>query len=375
MSPRTGAGCPWGANGAGAASPTASSTAKSKPGVWHLLPPSPLKAPAPGVTAAWDGAEFVVVGCPGEGPYGTGVNLEAAAYDPATDTWRLLPRPPAGPNGCVPNGDSAVWDGREVLLLGVTNAAYDPATDSWRRLPRAVFVSGPSELSVWTGHRTIGFGGGCCDDFAAMSPSYSPSTDSWSQPPDGPLGGRRQVVGVWDGRELILAGGWRNVMGPSGETRVVFTDAAAYNPATRSWRRLASMPTRVEGGDAVWDGREMLVVGGAPGLAYDPATNRWRALPPMTYPRDGSASVWTGRQALVWGGGTISSGGKVAPPHGEAFDPVTNRWSALPVSPLRGRADPLVVWTGTQMIVWGGYSLDGKGTVFTDGAIYTPGRR
>jgi uncharacterized membrane protein len=88
----------------------------------------------------------------------------------------------------------------------------------------------------------------------------------------------------------------------------------------------------------------------------------------MPFARDGFAAVWTGRQALVWGGLT---GAGVPPPHGEAFNPATNRWTALPASPLRGRADPTAVWTGRQMIVWGGDNKNGKS--YTDGAAYTPG--
>ncbi len=74
------------------------------------------------------------------------------------------------------------------------------------------------------------------------------------------------------------------------------------------------MPLDHWGATAVWDGKEVLFIGGsirAPGtgirlavrsLAYNPRTNRWRWLPRMAYPRSGFAAVWTGRQVLVWGG-------------------------------------------------------------------------
>jgi hypothetical protein len=120
----------------------------------------------------------------------------------------------------------------------------------------------------------------------------------------------------------------------------------------------------------VWDGKEVLFIGGyrggtnqlaSHGLAYNPATNRWRWLPSMPYPRDGFAAVWAGHQLLVWGGLTAAN---IPPPHGEAFNPATNRWTALPPAPLRSRAGPTAVWTGRHFIVWGGD--------FTDGAVYTP---
>jgi N-acetylneuraminic acid mutarotase len=64
------------------------------------------------------------------------------------------------------------------------------------------------------------------------------------------------------------------------------------------------------------------------------------------------------------------------PPHGEAYDPATNQWTALPEAPLTGRAGPTAVWTGSQMIVWGGYTTTENYTTsnsYTDGAAYTPG--
>ncbi len=76
--------------------------------------------------------------------------------------------------------------------------------------------------------------------------------------------------------------------------------AAAYTPATDRWRLLAPLPEARAGARAVWDGHELLVVGGknAPveGFAYDPETNRWRRLAPMDSGRAGAAAVWTGKR-------------------------------------------------------------------------------
>lgn len=296
-------------------------------------------------------------------------------YDPVTREWRTPPLH-AGPMGGYEIGDAMVWNGHEFLLLGLTNAAYDPQSNSWRALSHRASLFNAGDVTVWTGRQTLGFGGGCCDDYDGMSPSYTPSTDSWSHPPTGPLGGRRGVVGVWDGHEFIVAGGV-GMVPPQPDPRAkskTFKSAAAYDPVTRSWRWIAPMPWPTAGGTAVWDGTEMLVLSGRHAMAYDPATDRWRRLPPMAYPRYGASAVWTGRRMFVWGGATIASDGKVAPPHGEAFDPSTNRWSALPASPLRGRLDPIVLWTGKQMFVWGGWTLDGW-HLYYDGAVYTPARR
>ncbi len=93
----------------------------------------------------------------------------------------------------------------------------------------------------------------------------------------------------------------------------------------------------------------------------------------METSRSGFAAVWTGRQVLVWGGYTGSFTTPVIPPHGVAYDPAADRWSALPMSPLHGRNGPTAVWTGHQMIVWGGSINNGlKETDFKDGAAYRP---
>jgi N-acetylneuraminic acid mutarotase len=181
----------------------------------------------------------------------------------------------------------------------------------------------------------------------------------------------RYPAAAWTGRELVIAGG-------EGVDGAVFRDAAAYNPTTRTWRRLPPMPSSRGQAIAVWDGTEVLVAGGygpgwsdnVPGLAYNPSSDRWRTLPTGDAGRAGHVAVWTGQQLLVWGGHRMRNGAWANPPHGMSYDPVADRWSALPVSPLRGRTGATAVWTGRAMIVWGGDSVSGD--LIGDGAVYQP---
>ena len=64
----------------------------------------------------------------------------------------------------------------------------------------------------------------------------------------------------------------------------------------------------------------------------------------------------------------------MVPGLGATCEPAGNRWSALPRSPLRGRAGHVAVWTGTQMLIWGGYPArrTDPEKPFTDGAAYSP---
>ncbi len=125
----------------------------------------------------------------------------------------------------------------------------------------------------------------------------------------------------------------------------LLSSAAAIGPCASTSSNRPAQPARC-GGIALWDGTEVLFVGGyattgytpaARGLAYSPAANRWRVLPARHYARSGFAAVWTGHQALVWGGLIVTAPARVPPPHGDADGPATNRWTALPQSPLPGR--------------------------------------
>jgi len=93
----------------------------------------------------------------------------------------------------------------------------------------------------------------------------------------------------------------------------------------------------------------------------------------MPLPRSEFAATWTGHRVLIWGGLSYHDPTWSAPAHGEAYNPAANLWTALPVSPLRGRALPTAVWTGRQMIIWGGNFLQqAPSTSSADGAAYTP---
>ncbi len=325
--------------------------------IWRLLPAAPIDL-AGVSTGIWTGRE-VMFTVPGIGV------RRAAAYDPATGRWRRLPGGPAPSTG-LEGRDRSVWTGREWILIGWgPNIAYRPATNSWRRLPAAPGVAA-SPVVVWTGSQVIVWGGGCCSDFSADGAVYRPSTNTWRRLPPSTLSARQAATGTWTGREVVIVGGFTERTFPDGVTRsITFGDAAAYNPNTGSWRRLPPMPAPRRDAVVLWEGRDVLVLGGrrptsaggglATGvLAYRPATDRWRLLRPMPRGRIGHAAVWTGSRAIIWGG-TVERGGVSAEPTSTlSFDPVRNAWAALPPSPVAGRSDPAAVWTGREMIVTGG---------------------
>lgn len=73
--------------------------------------------------------------------------------------------------------------------------------------------------------------------------------------------------------------------------------------------------------------------------------------------RMGPTVVWTGAEAIIWGGWPETPREGISPPaEGAAYDPATGAWRMLPDSPIRGLSDHLSVWTGGEMLVWGGYT-------------------
>ena len=81
--------------------------------------------------------------------------------------------------------------------------------------------------------------------------------------------------------------------------------------------------------------------------------------------------MWTGRELLIWGG-TQDNHNLTSAGDGAAYDPVTRAWTPMPASPLSPRNGAFAVWTGTKALFWGG----GNGSLaLMDGASYDPASR
>jgi len=101
---------------------------------------------------------------------------------------------------------------------------------------------------------------------------------------------------------------------------------------------------------AVWGGESSNQAFGD-GAAYEPASDRWQPLPgsPMGE-RRGFALIWTGDEMIVWGGAPGGGAGLLGT--GAAYAPATGRWRE--VEPWLARLLPVALWTGQEAIVWGG---------------------
>jgi hypothetical protein len=166
---------------------------------------------------------------------------------------------------------------------------------------------------------------------------------------------------------------------------------------TRRWSRAA--PSGLwwrYGFSAVDAGGRVIVWGGccgaggrgsrAAGAIYDLARDRWRARRGPFGDRYDHAAVSTGKEMIVWGGfepperpvdpDEERDFNEAFAAEGAAYDPRTNRWRGIAPAPLSPHSGPAAVWTGKEMIVWGGSRPAGLTyeRLLYDGAAYDPDR-
>src|SRR6266568_2355955 len=93
----------------------------------------------------------------------------------------------------------------------------------------------------------------------------------------------------------------------------------------------------------------------------------WTATPGPPDARELSRAVWTGSEMIVWGGSSISN---FYFDTGGTYNPSTDSWTATStVNAPSARYFHTAVWTGSEMIVWGGFSFSGDSNT---GGRYNP---
>ena len=196
------------------------------------------------------------------------------------------------------------------------------------------------------------------------------AADCWQERIKPVLTPRMYHTAVWTGTEMIVWGGF--------DGTVSFNNGARFNPATNSWNPVTATgaPAARNSHTVVWTGTEMIIWGGAthiPGTLlnsggrYNPATNSWTAVATAgaPSPRRHHTAVWTGTEMIVWGGsdgGAANTGGR--------YNPATNTWTPTNSLAPAGRKHHTAVWTGSEMIVWGG--ANAGAAQFNNGGRYNP---
>jgi N-acetylneuraminic acid mutarotase len=328
-------------------------------------------------TAVWTGSEMIVWGG-GDSPHSNMGNFfnTGGRYNPITDSWE----PTSTEN--VPAGrrsHTAVWTGSEMIIWGGgnypvgdlnTGGRYNPNTNSWTATSTSNAPGArDSHTAVWTGSQMIIWGGFGIGGYLNTGGRYDPNTDSWTTTAvTNAPSGRYSHTAVWTGSEMIIWGGTH--------FPTAFGDGARYDPVTDTWTATSNMnaPSARYDHTAVWIGNEMIIWGGATsggivntGGRYDPGTDSWIATSTTNAPdaRGFHTAVWTGNEMIVWGGSDFNTGGR--------YNPDTDSWMNTGANNAPSiREGHTAVWTGTEMIIWGGCSVRGSIQCFNTGGRYNP---
>ena len=232
--------------------------------------------------------------------------------------------------------------------------------------------------AVWTGSKMIFWGGTGCSDSTCASDFnllrtgalYDPATDVWTATSEGTNcpSARNLHTALWTGSEMIVWGGYDLVSGAPVNT------GARFNPTSNSWIGATpispadpSCPSARQRHTATWSGTQMVIWGGE----YDPATffadggrytpgGSWGAVSATSLlGRCRHTAVSTGTGLIVWGGyACVDNGDGCTETHfddGAIYDFASNGWTLLPAlnAPV-GRSGHSGVWTGSEMLIWGG---------------------
>lgn len=198
---------------------------------------------------------------PGFAPLWSGI-----AIDHATGAVRDLPPTPLCPNG----QPTAVWTGSELVVWGVVRsvpegcphaAAYDPATDSWRNLGSSFFRAAVQQ-TAWTGEELIDVRAGLAHTLDTGRVREVPSVRDSDMFTGGRVFSPPRVH--WTGEEFLA-------LGSAGVIRVdPFEGDLTEGPTP-------PIPDRARG--SVWTGDRLLAVNyDLEGATFDPSSAEWQPI-------------------------------------------------------------------------------------------------
>ena len=119
----------------------------------------------------------------------------------------------------------------------------------------------------------------------------------------------------------------------------------------------------------VWGGVDLDQGDQNTGGRYDPGTDNWTPLARLMRPSGASShtAVWTGTEMIVWGGTGVL---EISIPVEDTIL-ASDSWMATSTTNApSARKSHTAVWTGGEMIVWGG--ADNFSDVLNSGGKYNP---
>jgi len=322
-------------------------------------------------SAVWTGSKMIIWGGSVTMPFDCG-----GIYEPISDTW-TIPTALNAPEGR--NDQTAIWTGNkmivwggwnnwETLLFFNTGTAYDPILDTWTSITTTgAPISRADHTAIWSGTKMIIWGGASATSWYPQpipfdtGAAYDPILDTWTSiTTTGAPISRMNHTAIWTGSKMIVWGGMAS--GPK-----YLNTGAAYDPILDTWTPITTTgaPTSRTDHTAVWTGSKMIIWGGSSlntGGIYDPETDTWTPITTINCPtaREYHTAIWTGSPSTGTGKMIIWGGGKWDPSiiyfnTGGIYDPQTDTWSDISIiNTPSGRWWHTAVWTGTEMIIWGG---------------------
>jgi N-acetylneuraminic acid mutarotase len=246
----------------------------------------------------------------------------------------------------------------------------EPQLTSLRDEPRAVVVGGTAYLAggvVQRGSDTV-----ATDIFE----SYDAATKRYRRLPALPEPLNHIGIAAHGGQIYIVGGFERGVNDP-----VSIDRAWRYDPRSRGWHAIASLPSARGAHGLAVVGSKMYAIGGRvesleqPGyslndvVAYDFATDRWSSRASIPHARDHAGVAVLHGKVYVLGG---RPGRTDAYRYFDRYDPATNRWQELPDYPLPVSGTGLVS-VGGRLIAAGGED-PGRGRLIGRAYAYDPAR-
>ncbi|MFN3215455.1 MAG: hypothetical protein ACE367_03055 [Acidimicrobiales bacterium] len=394
-------------------------------GTWESMAPFPLE-PRLDPSTLWTGTEMIVWG--GHDRFGE-VFVDGAAYDPRTDTWRTIADYPfdhwrregtsVGGSGFASSAPvlGAHLDGAVYYIVRSPDdlwawdlVRYDIADDTWAVLDENRYeqlptdeivpiaglatVHGPDSLTAWNGQLVVtgwrsdlgSLGWSMLDVPAGGEPQWSGflavegSSDLYGF---GPISGSPTVI---DDRHLVFVTG----------SQVYLYDLGYSIDLVDQTAVLVEYPSEEPFGESASIGYAAADAGGlVTGVAAEggrlqrfaarvqPETGEWVMLEAPHRGQvgdvDGPALVATPYGSLILGGidAPGRSGGLEEEVVRLAADPEVTRWVDIPRAPIDlERTRHTLIWTGREVIVWGGRAVDPAGSAnvgvlpLVDGARY-----
>ena len=278
--------------------------------------------------------------------------------DPAFPKPSLGPRRVLGPAPrprVIEEDDSALAN-LTPRSTSETEDRFEPKSPlgEWEEVDPGPLVTRTEGAGAWTGDEIIVVGGLVVDQYRYISDggAYNPRTRTWRKVPSVP-GGGRIVDATWTGTEVVVIGN-QYVSIPTDAVASVF---AAYNPDANAWRALASPPRPIAAFPKLLNLGDQIVAwgprgSGNPGFILNLQDNCWRTLPP---PPAGVFRFGSATQT----DGTIAATAVMLPPAG---GPMQSAVAFLELSDQTWRlSDPAppgmsthmpIAWTGERLLIF-----------------------